>query len=180
MTCAEVLLLIRCELIRLQKKRKVDLDLVNMCLKNVEDNFFFYDYSQLTHVYNYVLKMKLQYFTPNLCTPAIVKKIRTYLQVFTFRNLVPIAENRRIHFDRSPDLLWTTPQRHWFRIGNPNQRIPPQNNQNQSFTHNHQITILLQIKLQLPMHRRRIIHFKPITHLPTYLRYSKRRNSQFH
>jgi len=89
MTCSEVLLLIRCELIRLQKKRKIDLELVHICLQNVDDNFFFYDYSQLTHVYTYILKLKLQYFTPDLRTPAIVKKIRTYLQVFTIKKSSP-------------------------------------------------------------------------------------------
>ncbi|CAD8135022.1 unnamed protein product [Paramecium octaurelia] len=75
----EVILLIRCEMMKSQKKKYVNSNLVEFCISHYDANSLYYDFQQVTSFYIMLLKMKYQYLNPYLGSHPILIKMRQFL-----------------------------------------------------------------------------------------------------
>ncbi|CAD8146399.1 unnamed protein product [Paramecium pentaurelia] len=75
----EVVLLIRCEMMKSQKRKFVNTSLVEFCISHYDANSLYYDFQQVTQFYIMLLKMKYQYLNPHLQSHPILLKMRQFL-----------------------------------------------------------------------------------------------------
>ncbi|CAK78903.1 unnamed protein product (macronuclear) [Paramecium tetraurelia] len=75
----EVILIIRCEMMKSQKKKYLNSSLIEFCISHYDANSFYYDFQQVTTFYIMLLKMKYQYFNPYLESHPILIKMRQFL-----------------------------------------------------------------------------------------------------
>ncbi|CAD8139959.1 unnamed protein product [Paramecium octaurelia] len=75
----EVVLLVRCEMMKSQKKKFVNSALIEFCISHYDANSLYYDFQQVTQFYIMLLKMKYQYLNPYLESHPILIKMRQSL-----------------------------------------------------------------------------------------------------
>ncbi|CAK83256.1 unnamed protein product (macronuclear) [Paramecium tetraurelia] len=75
----EVVLLIRCEMMKSQKRKFVNSALIEFCISHYDGNSLFYDFQQVTQFYIMLLKVKYQYLNPYLESHPILIKMRQSL-----------------------------------------------------------------------------------------------------
>ncbi|CAD8137572.1 unnamed protein product [Paramecium pentaurelia] len=75
----EVILLVRCEMMKSYKKKFVNSTFIEFCISHYDANSLFYDFQQVTQFYIMLLKMKYQYLNPYLESHPILIKMRQFL-----------------------------------------------------------------------------------------------------
>ncbi|CAD8045736.1 unnamed protein product [Paramecium sonneborni] len=75
----EVVLLLRCEMMKSQKRKFLNSELVEFCISHYDSNSHYYDFQQVTQFYIMLLKIKYQYLNPYLESHPILIKMRQFL-----------------------------------------------------------------------------------------------------